>query len=40
MATAASLYFGQNTGGLVRKPIPLGHVEIGAVQSLGAVPDK
>jgi hypothetical protein len=40
MARAASGYFGQNTGGLVRKPIPVGHVDIGAVESLGAVQGK
>jgi hypothetical protein len=37
MAKAASQYFGQNTHGLVRKDVPLGRVEVGAVQSLGTV---
>jgi hypothetical protein len=37
MAGFASQYFGQDTHGLVRKPIPLGHVEIGDLKSLGTV---
>jgi hypothetical protein len=40
MAKYASQYFGQNSHGLVRTLVPEGHVEIGDVQSLGAVPDK
>ena len=40
MAKSASQYFGQDTRGLVRKDIPVGHVEIGDVQSLGPVAVK
>jgi hypothetical protein len=40
MAKFASRYFGQDTHGLVRKTIPLGRVEIGNLESLGAVPEK
>lgn len=40
MTKYASQYFGQNSHGLVRTLLPVGHVEIGDVQSLGAVPDK
>ena len=40
MARAASQFFGQDSGGLVRKPIPLGRVDIGDVRSLGAEPEK
>jgi hypothetical protein len=40
MAKFASQYFGQDTHGLVRKTIPLGRVEIGNLESLGAVPEK
>jgi hypothetical protein len=40
MARAASAYFGQNSGGLVRKPIPVGRVDIGPVESLGTVQPK
>jgi hypothetical protein len=40
MAQAASPYFGQDSGGLVRKPIPLGRVDIGDVRSLGTEPEK
>ena len=40
MVDQASDYFGQNTKGLLRQPLPEGRVEIGAVQSLGAVPTK
>jgi hypothetical protein len=38
MTDQASKYFGQNTGGLVRKALPEGHVEIGQerVMTLGA----
>jgi hypothetical protein len=39
MAHYASQYFGQDSHGLVRKTIPLGHVEIGEVKSLGTVPE-
>jgi hypothetical protein len=37
MAKAASEYFGQNSGGLVRRDAPLGRVDIGDVKSLGTV---
>jgi hypothetical protein len=40
MVDQASDYFGQNSGGLLRKPLPEGHVDIGPVQSLGTVPTK
>jgi hypothetical protein len=35
MAQFASQYFGQDSNGLVRKEIPMGHVDIGEVKSLG-----
>jgi hypothetical protein len=37
MAKAASEYFGQNSGGMVRRDVPLGRIEIGDVKSLGTV---
>ena len=41
MARFASLYFGQDSHGLVRiPPIPEGRVDIGDVRSLGPVPEK
>jgi hypothetical protein len=40
MAQFASQYFGQDSDGLVHKAIPLGHVEIGEVKSLGEVTEK
>jgi hypothetical protein len=40
MVDQASEYFGQNSGGLLRRPLPEGHVDIGPVQSLGTVPTK
>jgi len=40
MAQFASQYFGQDSNGLIRKPVPLGHVEIGETTSLGPVPQK
>jgi hypothetical protein len=40
MAMIASQFFGQDTHGLVEKPIPEGRVEIGVPQSLGPVPEK
>jgi hypothetical protein len=40
MAQYASLYFGQDSHGLIHKEIPLGHVEIGDLKSLGAVPER
>jgi hypothetical protein len=40
MTSVAARYFGQDTHGLVRMELPLGHVEIGEVKSLGEVPEK
>lgn len=40
MARYASTFFGQDSHGLLRSPVPEGHVEIGDVKSLGPVPDK
>jgi hypothetical protein len=40
MAQYASKYFGQDSHGLLRERVPEGRVEIGAVKSLGTVPEK
>jgi hypothetical protein len=40
MSGQASQYFGQNSGGLLRRALPEGRVEIGDVKSLGTVPTK
>ena len=40
MLTYASRYFGEETDGLVRDPIPLGHVEVGVPTTIGVVPEK
>jgi hypothetical protein len=40
MAQYASAYFGQDSHGLLRSPVPEGRVDIGDVKSLGPVPDK
>jgi hypothetical protein len=41
MARVASLYFGQNSHGIVRiPPVPEGRVDIGELQSLGEAPAK
>jgi hypothetical protein len=40
MAQYASTYFGQDSHGLLRSPVPEGHVEIGEIKSLGATPEK
>jgi hypothetical protein len=40
MTQYAARYFGQESHGLILKPIPEGHVEIGEPKSLGDVPDK
>jgi hypothetical protein len=40
MMTYASKYFGEETDGLVRDPIPEGHVEVGEVKTIGEVPQK
>jgi hypothetical protein len=37
MAQSASRYFGQNTEGLLRKSMPVAHVEMGETKSLGPV---
>jgi hypothetical protein len=38
MAQYASQYFGQDSHGLVHKAVPMGHVDIGNVKSLGEAP--
>jgi len=40
MALYASRYFGQESHGLVMKPVPEGRVDIGAVKSLGEAPAR
>ncbi|HEY4988948.1 MAG TPA: hypothetical protein VII09_04030 [Opitutaceae bacterium] len=40
MAAYASQFFGQDSHGLLRQPLPEGNVEIGEVKSLGTVPEK
>jgi hypothetical protein len=40
MAEYASRFFGQDTHGLRRSPVPEGRVDIGDVKSLGPVPEK
>jgi hypothetical protein len=40
MAKYASAYFGQDSHGLMHKPIPEGHVDVGDVRNLGVVPEK
>lgn len=41
MARVASIYFGQDSHGLVRiPPVPEGRIDIGALQDLGAVPRR
>lgn len=40
MVGYASQYFGQDSRGLLRRPLPEGHVEIGEPKSLGTVPEK
>lgn len=37
MTQSASRFFGQDSGGLVRKPLLNGHVDLGETKSLGAV---
>jgi hypothetical protein len=39
MAKYASRYFGEDTNGLVRKPIPEGNVKVGELKNLGVVPE-
>lgn len=40
MVSYASRYFGQDSHGLLRRPLPEGRVDIGEPRSLGAVPDR
>jgi hypothetical protein len=40
MARAASAYFGQNSAGLIHRPVPVGHVDFGPLKVLGAPEDK
>jgi hypothetical protein len=40
MASYASRYFGEETDGLVRNPVPEGHVEVGEVKTVGVEPQK
>jgi hypothetical protein len=40
MARAASAYFGQNSAGLIHRPVPVGRVDIGPLKVLGAPEDK
>jgi hypothetical protein len=40
MARYAAQYFGRDSHGLVRKPLPEGRVEVGEPKSLGPVPEK
>jgi hypothetical protein len=40
MARAASAYFGQNSAGLIHRPVPVGRVDIGPLKDLGAPEDK
>jgi hypothetical protein len=37
MAKAASEYFGQNSGGMVRRDVPLGRVDIGSVKAIDTI---
>jgi hypothetical protein len=40
MARAASAYFGQNSSGLIHRPVPVGNVDIGPLKVVGAPEDK
>ncbi len=40
MMRYAAQYIGQDTRGLVMKPVPEGHVDIGSVRSLGEAPER
>jgi hypothetical protein len=40
MAKVAAQYFGQDSHGLVQKPIPEGHVDVGPLKSLGTMQEK
>jgi hypothetical protein len=40
MARAASAYFGENSAGLIHRPVPVGRVDIGSLKVLGAPEDK
>jgi hypothetical protein len=40
MVAYSSQFFGQDTNGLIRRPLPEGRVDIGEPKSLGVVPEK
>ncbi|HZZ20178.1 MAG TPA: hypothetical protein VFE25_12450 [Opitutaceae bacterium] len=40
MAHTASIYFGQDSGSLIRARIPEGKVDVGQVKSLGTIPEN
>lgn len=40
MANFASRYFGQDSHGLLRQPLPEGHVNLGELKVIGVVPEK
>jgi hypothetical protein len=40
MARAAEAYFGQNSAGLIHRPVPVGRVDIGPMKVVGAPEDK
>jgi hypothetical protein len=40
MAKYASQYFGQNTGGLLRRPLPEGNVEVGSPRTIAAAQER
>jgi hypothetical protein len=40
MTQYASQFFGQDSHGLLKAPVPEGHVDIGTIKSLGEVPEK
>ncbi len=40
MARAASAYFGENSAGLIHRPVPVGRVDIGPMKVVGAPEDK
>ena len=40
MARAASAYFGENSSGLIHRPVPVGRVDFGPLKDLGAPEDK
>ena len=40
MAQYASVYFGQDSHGLLRRRVPEGHIEVGEPKSIGPLPEK